>query len=116
MRGALPITRFGHAELINAVALARFRRHIAVEEFSGALTHISTDFADGDLRFVDLLWRAALDRAAEISRQYVPDLGARSQDVLHVASALELNVRQFVTYDERQAKLAEACGLKVLRP
>jgi predicted nucleic acid-binding protein len=36
--------------------------------------------------------------------------------VLHVASALELDTRQFVTYDDRQAKLAEACGLKVVRP
>jgi predicted nucleic acid-binding protein len=116
VRGALSITRFGHAELVNAVALARFRDHISAEEFTRALAHVSADFADGDLRFVDLLWRAALDRAAEISRQYVPDLGVRSQDVLHVASALELGVRLFVTYDERQARLAQACGLKVVRP
>lgn len=116
VRGVLSITRFGHAELINAVALARFRGHISAEEFASALAQVSADFADGDLRFVDLLWRAVLDRAAEISRQYVPDLGARSQDVLHVASALELDTRQFVTYDERQARLAEACGLKIIRP
>jgi len=65
---------------------------------------------------VDVPWRAVLDQAAELSRQYTPTLGTRSLDVLHVASALALGMRQFVTYDERQARLAEACGLKAVRP
>ena len=65
---------------------------------------------------VDIPWRAVLEQAAELSRQYTPTLGTRSLDVLHVASALALGMRQFVTYDKRQARLAEACGLKVVRP
>jgi len=34
-------------------------------------------------------------------------------DTLHVASALELGAERFWTFDERQAKLARAVGLKV---
>jgi predicted nucleic acid-binding protein len=30
---------------------------------------------------------------------------------LHVACALEMNVQKFWTFDDRQAKLAEAVGL-----
>jgi len=36
--------------------------------------------------------------------------------VLPVASALELGLRRFVSFDERQQKLARAVGLKVILP
>jgi hypothetical protein len=36
--------------------------------------------------------------------------------VLHVASAETLGCRTFVTYDNRQALLAKAIGLRILRP
>ena len=74
------------------------------------------DFDSGGLRLVDLPWRAALDRTAELSRTHTAKLGTRALDVLHVASALELGARTFVTYDTRQAALAKAVGLKTLAP
>jgi predicted nucleic acid-binding protein len=36
----------------------------------------------------------------------------RTLDTLHVACALELKADRFWTFDERQAKLAKARGLK----
>jgi predicted nucleic acid-binding protein len=36
--------------------------------------------------------------------------------VLHVATALELGVREFITFDRRQQRLARAVGLKVVAP
>ena len=41
-----------------------------------------------------------------------PTLGTRSLDVLHVACALELKLRHFLTFDTRQRQLAVAAGLK----
>jgi predicted nucleic acid-binding protein len=35
-------------------------------------------------------------------------------DVIHVAAALTLRSRQFVTFDDRQRQLAERAGLQVL--
>jgi len=35
-------------------------------------------------------------------------------DILHVATALDLGAKQFVSFDERQRELAEAEGLDVL--
>jgi hypothetical protein len=61
-------------------------------------------------------WRAALNRAAELSRQYSRTLGTRTLDVLHVASALELGVRTFITFDIRQQNLVKAAGLRLLVP
>lgn len=114
--GSLNMTRFGRAELINSMASAVFRKDITAAAFQAFLRALAEDFLDGDLRLVDVPWRVVLDRAAELSHQHTPALGTRSLDVLHVASALELQSRHFVTYDIRQARLAEICGLKVIQP
>jgi predicted nucleic acid-binding protein len=79
-----------------------------------ALSDFSTDFAQGRLRQADILWRAALDRASELSRKHTPTLGTRSLDVLHVACAMELKLRRFLTLDTRQQKLAKLARLRVI--
>jgi predicted nucleic acid-binding protein len=112
----LGITRFGRAEIINAIATAFFRKELAPAELEATFSDLAEDFVNDRLQLVDVPWRAVLDQAAELSRQHTPALGTRSLDVLHVALALELGMRQFVTYDGRQARLASACGLKVLQP
>lgn len=114
--GPLLMTRFCRVELINSMTSAVFRRDITDEAFQMSLAAISRDQAEDDLRLVDVPWRAVLDRAGELSQRHTPTLGTRSLDVLHVASALELKARHFVTYDARQARLAAACGLKVIQP
>jgi predicted nucleic acid-binding protein len=54
----------------------------------------------------------AFELCADLARRYAPKLGMRTLDTLHVASALELKAERFWTFDERQAKLAKATGLK----
>ena len=61
-------------------------------------------------------WRTRSHRATELSRLHTPVVGTRTLDVLHVASAVELGCRTLITYDERQAALARAVKLRVLRP
>jgi len=64
------------------------------------------------------LWREAAlpERAFEVCTQlaheYAARLGVRTLDTLHVASALELKSEHFWTFDQRQAKLARAAGLR----
>jgi hypothetical protein len=74
------------------------------EGLTEALTDFSRDFASGHLRQADILWRAALNEAAALSQRYTPKLGTRSLDVLHVACALELRLRHFLTFDARQRR------------
>ena len=50
---------------------------------------------------------------ADLARRHGPKLGIRTLDSLHVACALELKAEKFWTFDERQAKLAKAEGLKI---
>jgi predicted nucleic acid-binding protein len=112
----LAITRHGRLELINGIGLAAHRGLINDSGYHGALAALNDDFDRGRYSLTDLLWRAALQRAGDISRQFTRTLGVRSLDVLHVASAVELGMRTFVTFDARQGQLAQAFKLKVMRP
>ncbi len=114
-QGGLPVAHHGRTELVNAVSLAVFRGERTQGQAVKAWSNIETDFEDGHLVQVDILWRAALNRTAELSRTHTPSLGTRALDVLHVACALELKLKHFLTFDERQKKLAAACGLKLVK-
>jgi len=111
-KGGLAVTHHGRVEIINGICLAAFRRYITAEAMSDALASFKEDLEEGRYIQADLLWRAALKRAGDLSRMYTPSLGCRSLDVLHVASALELELKNFLTFDGRQQKLAKAAGLK----
>lgn len=114
--GPLAVTAHGRVEMINGLALAAHRGFLPAAAFHSALAALDDDFEQGRYAPADLLWRAVLKRAADLSRQHTPKLGTRSLDVLHVASALELGMKRFVTFDERQGQLAHATGLKVVVP
>jgi hypothetical protein len=114
--GCLPVTRFGRAEIINSVQLAVYRGEIDDRLAFAAITDFETDVREGRLVVLDVLWRRTLDFAAELSSRHTAALGTRTLDVLHVAAALILEARRFVSYDERQAALAKAVGLRVLAP
>jgi predicted nucleic acid-binding protein len=55
----------------------------------------------------------AFDLCTTLAQQHGARLGIRTLDTLHVASALELKSDRFWTFDQRQAKLALAAGLKI---
>ena len=116
LTGPLAVTPHGRVELINGLALAVHRGWLPEAGYRAALAALDDDFEQGRYAPADLLWRAVLKRAADFSRLHTPGLGTRSLDVLHVASALELGLKRFVTFDDRQGRLAAAAGLKVIVP
>ena len=116
LAGSLPLTLHGRAELVNSITLALFRKDITADTCESALADLDEDILAGRLHMADLLWRKALERATELSREHTPRLGTRTLDVLHVASALVLGCRRFVTYDDRQAALAKQVGLRLIQP
>jgi hypothetical protein len=110
------MTFHGHTELGNSIMLAVCRKDIDRASGDAALNDIDDDLAAGRLRLVDIPWRRTFQLTAQLSRVHTPKLGTRTLDVLHVASALELECRIFVTYDARQATLAKAVGLRTAKP
>ena len=55
----------------------------------------------------------AFELCSDLARRYASTFGMKTLDTLHVACALELKAERFWTFDERQAKLAKAAGLKI---
>ena len=112
----MPVTRFGRAEIVNSVQLAVHRQEIDERLAQSTIADFDVDVREGRLTVVDVLWRRTLDLAAELSTLHTAALGTRTLDVLHVATAVTLEARRFVSYDQRQATLAKAVGLRVLAP
>jgi predicted nucleic acid-binding protein len=98
------------AEVANAIHRYVFRKAISAAEALAAWNHFERDCAQGiwiPIRVPDNTW----ERSIDLARRYGPTLGVRTLDSLHVACALELKADRFWTFDERQARLAEARGL-----
>ena len=115
-RMPLVITRHGRAELTNSILLGVFRGVYDAHAAGAALADLEADLVSGRLELVDPGWRRAFDEACALTRGHTAALGTRTLDVLHVASARILEKRVFVTYDDRQAALARAAGLRALAP
>jgi predicted nucleic acid-binding protein len=115
MEGAkLPIllTPFGELELTNAISLRLFRQELPASKVKAAHSLFRKDLAQGVLSLKSLP-DGVFDRAMQMVRRRTAQLGTRTLDVLHVTSALKLEVDTFFTFDLRQARLARAEGLRV---
>jgi len=104
------VTPLNRAEFAHAVFSHVFWKKITMNEAHSAISEFVRDIAAGILKQVDFP-EETFDRGASLARLYVPTLGVHTLDSLHVACALELKAERFWTFDERQAKLAEAVGL-----
>jgi hypothetical protein len=91
---------------------ARERPRI-IRERDAALARLAQYVRSGALRQAGLDMEAATERARQLSAAHTNRLGARAIDLLHVGCALLLHTELFLTFDQRQAGLAEAEGLRV---
>jgi predicted nucleic acid-binding protein len=110
LRPIIWLTPFNRTEFAHAVHQYVFRKAIAAKEAQLVWAQFEDDCDNGVWVLLDLPMRT-WDRSIDLARQYGPTLGIRTLDSLHVACALELGANRFWTFDERQAKLAEAVGL-----
>jgi predicted nucleic acid-binding protein len=108
------LTHLHRIELSNAWHLKLFRKELKKAVLTSARQDLQADVNAGVWVAPEYDLADVFRRAEELSSTYTPKLGTCSLDVLHVAAALELSVRTFVTGDARQGKLASACGLHVV--
>ena len=114
-RQPLPLS-FGwlhQLELRNALRLRVFRGEITPPQREAALNLLLADLAGGVLAGESPPHLAVMTEAERLSATHSESLGTRSLDILHVASALVLGAPEFLTFDQRQARLASATGLRV---
>lgn len=77
------------------------------------LRHEEQDLSRGILELLPVDWTAVHDRAERLSDKYTWEDGHRFADILHVATALCMGRDTFLTFDDRQSRLARAEGLVV---
>ncbi len=115
-RQPLVMTRHLRLEVQTAIRRRVFDRTLPADKAKQAIQHFNRDAALSyvfDDPGVDM--HEVYGTALNLSRDWAETLGVRTLDIIHVATALELGVREFVTADVRQARLAEKCGLSVSR-
>ena len=109
-RPSVWFTPFNRAELANAIYRQIFLKRLTLAQAQLVWSDVEQDCANGIwalVNFPERTWEKSID----LARRYGPSLGVRTLDSLHVACALELRAEKFWTFDERQARLAEAAGL-----
>jgi predicted nucleic acid-binding protein len=107
------LTPLHHAEWTHALAQHIFQGQLTSAEVHALEKQLEGDKASGVWRATDLP-ESAFEVAIDLGRRSGPKLGVRTLDTLHVASAVELQAERFWSFDNRQAKLAKAVGLKTL--
>jgi hypothetical protein len=93
------ITSLGELELLNAVELRLFRKEIQRAEARGARAAFRADVHGGIFARQALLEGVIL-AAMQLALRWTAKVGARSLDIIHVASAIDLGVDTFHTFDD----------------
>lgn len=86
---------------------------VALADAQAALSQLEADLKQGLAVLAPCQLQDVLRRAEDLSTRHTIAKGHRSFDVLHVATALHLEAREFLTFDTNQRKLAAAEKLKV---
>jgi predicted nucleic acid-binding protein len=108
-RAQLPLflTAFGEIELLNALQLRLFRRELTALEVKEAHSAIRRHI-DSQVYVLKPFSPAIFEKAKQITQRRTRELGVRTLDLLHVASALVLEAEVFYSFDIDQRKLARA--------
>ncbi len=109
----LAFTPFHRLELRTALRNRAYRKEIDFDELRRALHLSDGHVAAGFLKHTPLNWSDTMREAEQLGAAHLLEIGARSGDLFHVASAVVLGAKEFLTFDDRQHALARRAGLKV---
>jgi len=118
MSGPLHVTRLLLWEFRQSVRFQAFRhsknRNVGypLHEAEKMLTDLSDDMRNGLVISVEMDFMNILITGERISKDRTFAGGHRSFDILHVATAIDLDAKEFLSFDANQNALAGAEGLK----
>jgi len=113
LRAPLPITALNLFETRNAISLLAFRKAINHSEHEIAHSQLIRDVTSGVFAETRVVWETVFAHAERLRAEHTVTLGVRSLDILHVAIALSLGAKTFLSFDDRQRALAMHVGLTV---
>jgi PIN domain. len=82
-------------------------------ECDQALADLQSDLDASVTVIVPADWSDVHHLAEKLSASHTSTRGQRAFDLLHIATALHLDARDFLSFDDRQRELAKREGLKV---
>jgi predicted nucleic acid-binding protein len=101
-------------EIPNALRLKHFRGEISKAQEIAANRIFLKDIESGVMTPCDYDLAEVFRVAERLSAKHSALIGSRSLDLLHIAAALESECTYFLSYDDRQRKVAKLSGFKVL--
>lgn len=108
------LTQWQALEVRNAIRLKSFRNEITTAEMAQSIAAFEYDIATGRWQRPVYDLGAIEQKADELSARHSATFGCRTLDIIHVAAAIVIGARQFVTFDARQAAMAKQAGLTVI--
>jgi predicted nucleic acid-binding protein len=107
------LTQWQALEVKNAIRLKAFRKEITAEEMNQSIAAFEQDIIGG--RWQRPVYAAATveQKADELSASHSAVLGCRTLDIIHVAAAVVIGAKDFITFDGRQGAVAKKAGLTV---
>lgn len=111
----LAFTWLHEMEFTNGLQLKVFRKEATAAAVTATLHALRADVEDGVLQRSQPSWSSVFASTLRLSTTYSRTLGTRTLDLLHVSAALILKATEFITADDRQARVAMKEGLKVVR-
>lgn len=109
----LPVWELQEMELINALYLKVFWKEISLQDAEGQIELFRNRRRQGYYFFPDFDRLSWMEEFFRISC-FTPEVGTRTLDLQHVACALLLKPTAFISYDDRQRKVAMRVDLNVL--
>jgi predicted nucleic acid-binding protein len=110
----VPFTRLHELEVSNAFALLAGRGAITSTEHDAVRGQLREDVEGQRLLPTQVEWDDVFTKAGEFSATHTTKLFTRSLDLLHIAAAHLLEMRSFVSADDRQLAVAKATGLRTI--
>ena len=78
-----------------------------------AMADLQSDLDSGVTVLIPVEWADVYHIGERLSAKHTSAQGYRAFDLLHIATALHLATREFLSFDNRQRQAAKAEGLKV---
>ncbi|MBU6179655.1 MAG: type II toxin-antitoxin system VapC family toxin [Verrucomicrobia bacterium] len=113
-RMTIPTTRLIELEMETALNALTFRGAITTAELKSSRVLISEMIAQGKFSPAGISLDDIALESLRLSARIGPKTGCRTLDLMHIASALMLGSREFVSTDQRQLKAAKLAGLKII--
>jgi predicted nucleic acid-binding protein len=109
----ITLSEFSEYEFGNALRFAEFRKLLDSGQATAFGAQYEEDKSAGRIVVEKCNLADVLTRAKRLSSTHTISEGHRAFDILHIATALQVGAKQFLTFDSNQKTLARVEGLVV---